>query len=205
MSNKTYTRSFNGGIVSPEMYGRLDDVKNNTGLAVCRNFVVTPQGPVVNRPGTQFVREVKTSAKATRLIPFRYSATQTVVIEAGNAYFRFHSFGATLLTPTTGVSAWDVATAYVAGDLVTRSGSTWYAVAGSTGSDPATPANQYGATPVITATWVQDVGPVLSAAVILQRVAVHRSRTHRDGCLLRLHRHGQHQPHRAMVSNADGL
>jgi hypothetical protein len=160
MSNKTYTRSFNGGIVSPEMYGRLDDVKNNTGLAVCRNFVVTPQGPVVNRPGTQFVREVKTSAKATRLIPFRYSATQTVVIEAGNAYFRFHSFGATLLTPTTGVSTWDVATAYVAGDLVTRSGSTWYAVAASTGSDPATPANQYGATPVITATWVQDVGPV---------------------------------------------
>ena len=82
---KVYTRSFNGGIVSPEMFGRIDDVKNNTGLAVCRNFYVLPQGPVANRPGTQFVREVKTSAKATRMLPFRYSATQTVAIEAGEA------------------------------------------------------------------------------------------------------------------------
>lgn len=158
--SKVYTRSFNGGIVSPEMYGRIDDVKNNTGLAVCRNFYVLPQGPVVNRPGTQFVREVKTSAKQTRLIPFRYSATQTIVIEVGEAYFRFHTFGGTLLTPTTGVSAWNIATAYTPGDLVTAGGSTWYAVAGSTGSDPTVGANQYGATPVISATWVQDVGPV---------------------------------------------
>jgi|694.fasta_scaffold15065_5 hypothetical protein len=157
---KVYTRSFNGGIVSPEMFGRIDDVKTNTGLAVCRNFYVLPQGPVANRPGTQFVREVKTSAKTTRMLPFRYSATQTVAIEAGEAYFRFHTFGATLLTPTTGVSAWAIATAYTPGDLVTAGGKTWYAVAGSTGSDPTVAANQYGATPVISATWVQTAGPV---------------------------------------------
>jgi hypothetical protein len=157
MATKLYTRSFAGGIITPEMLGRIDDVKHATGLQTCRNFVVLPQGPVVNRPGTQFVRAVKDSAKFTRLLPFRFSSTQTTAIEAGEAYFRFHTFGGTLLTPTTGVSAWDVSTAYTEGDLVTKGGSTWYCVAPTTGDDPETLANQYGQAPVITATWVETV------------------------------------------------
>lgn len=157
MPSKLFTRSFNGGVVTPEMFGRIDDVKNNTGLAVCRNFITLPQGPVVNRPGLQFVRAVKNSAKFTRVLPFRYSATQTTVIEAGEAYFRFHSFGGTLLTPTTGVLAWSNATAYTPGDLATKGGKTWYCVAASTNNDPEVGANQYGAAPVITATWVETV------------------------------------------------
>ena len=139
------------------MWGRLDDIKNNTGLAICRNFIPLPQGPIVNRPGTQFVREVADSTKYTRLLPFRYSSSQTSIIEAGEAYFRFHTFGGTLLTPTTGLSAWDSGTAYAVGDLVTKGGSTWYCTAATTGDDPETPANQYGAAPVITATWVETV------------------------------------------------
>lgn len=157
MPSKIFTRSFNGGVITPEMFGRIDDVKNNTGLAVCRNFIPLPQGPVVNRPGTSFVRAVKDSTKFTRLLPFRYSATQTTVIEAGEAYFRFHSFGGTLLTPTTGLSAWSNVTAYVPGDLVTKGGKTWYNVNASTNNDPEVGANQYGAAPVITATWVETV------------------------------------------------
>ena len=157
MATKLFTRSFNGGVISPEMWGRLDDIKNNTGLAICRNFIPLPQGPIVNRPGLQFVREVADSTKFTRLLPFRFSSTQTSVIEAGEAYFRFHTFGGTLLTPTTGLSAWDVATPYAVGDLVTKGGSTWYCTAVTTGDDPETPANQYGAAPVITATWVETV------------------------------------------------
>lgn len=139
------------------MLGRIDDVKHATGLQTCRNFIVLPQGPIVNRPGTQFVRAVKDSTKFTRLLPFRFSSTQTTAIEAGEAYFRFHTFGGTLLTPTSGVSAWDVSTAYTEGDLVTKGGSTWYCVAPTTGDDPETPANQYGQAPVITATWVETV------------------------------------------------
>lgn len=157
MATKLYTRSFAGGIITPEMLGRIDDVKHATGLQTCRNFIVLPQGPIVNRPGTQFVRAVKDSTKFTRLLPFRFSSTQTTAIEAGEAYFRFHTFGGTLLTPTTGVSAWDVSTAYTEGDLVTKGGSTWYCVAPTTGDDPETPANQYGQAPVITATWVETV------------------------------------------------
>ena len=69
---RTLQRSFAGGEISPEMFGRNDDAKYQAGLARCRNFIVKPQGPVENRPGLQFVREVKDSTKRTRLIPFTY-------------------------------------------------------------------------------------------------------------------------------------
>jgi hypothetical protein len=95
-STRIYFRSFAGGEMSPEMFGRVDDVKYQTGAATMRNFIAVPQGPAENRPGTKFVREVKDSTKETRLIPFTYSTTQTMAIEMGAGYFRFHTQGATL-------------------------------------------------------------------------------------------------------------
>ncbi|WP_051919478.1 hypothetical protein [Basilea psittacipulmonis] len=94
---KIFQRSFAGGEVTPELFGRIDDVKYVTGLAVCRNFIPKPHGPITNRPGFAFVREVKDSSKKVRLIPFTFSTTQTMVIEFGAEYFRFHTHGATLL------------------------------------------------------------------------------------------------------------
>ena len=93
---RSLQRSFAGGEVTPELFGRNDDVKYQSGLALCRNFITKPQGPAENRPGFAFVREVKDSTKKVRLIPFTYSATQTMVIEMGAGYFRFHTAGATL-------------------------------------------------------------------------------------------------------------
>lgn len=94
---RTLQYSFAGGEVSPEMFGRIDDAKYQTGLAQCRNFVVKPHGPAENRAGFAFVREVKDHTKRVRLIPFTYSTTQTTVLEMGAGYFRFHTQGATLL------------------------------------------------------------------------------------------------------------
>jgi hypothetical protein len=107
-------RSFGGGVVSPEMLGRVDDAKYQSGLAMCRNFVVKPQGPVENRPGFAFVRAVKDSTKKTRLIPFVYSITQTMVIEVGAGYFRFHTNGATLLD---GDAPYEISNPYAEADL----------------------------------------------------------------------------------------
>ena len=95
-NTRTFNRSFAGGELSPEMFGRIDDVKYQTGAAKISNMIVTPQGPVHNRPGTSFVRAAKYSNKKCRLIPFTYSTTQTMVIEVGEGYFRFHTQGATL-------------------------------------------------------------------------------------------------------------
>lgn len=110
----THTRSFAGGEVTREFFGRIDDVKYQTGLATCRNFIVLPHGPVANRPGTRFVREVKTSAKFTRLIGFTYSDEQTMAIEFGDGYFRFHTQGQTLMS---GLSPYEIAHPYTEAQL----------------------------------------------------------------------------------------
>lgn len=91
-------RSFGAGEMSPEMYGRVDDARFQSGLATCRNFEVLPQGPARNRAGFQYVLEVKDSAKQARLIPFTFSQTDTMIVEVGEGYFRFHSQGRTLGT-----------------------------------------------------------------------------------------------------------
>lgn len=107
-------RSFAGGEVSPEFFGRVDHVKYATGLALAQNFQIKPHGPAENRPGFEFVREVKDSSKAARLIPFVFNTDQTYVLEFGDQYVRFHTEGGTVLS---GASPYEVATPYLEADL----------------------------------------------------------------------------------------
>lgn len=133
MSVRTLQRSFSGGEVSPEMLGRLDDVKFQSGLALCRNFIIKPQGPAQNRPGFAYVATVKDSARQSRLIPFTYSTTQTMVIQFGHQHIRFHTLGANLLTTP---AAYNGGTAYVVGDSVSSAGVNYYCIAATTGNAP---------------------------------------------------------------------
>lgn len=93
----SYHRSFAGGEVTEEFFGQIADAKFQTGLARCENWLVMPHGPITNRPGFKFVRLAKTAAKRARLIPFYFSLDQTLVIEMGEEYFRFHTLGQTVL------------------------------------------------------------------------------------------------------------
>lgn len=131
---RTLQRSFAGGEVTPELFGRIDDAKYQAGAAKMLNFIALPQGPAVNRPGFAFVREVKDSTKRVRLIPFTYSTTQTMVIEVGPSYFRFHTQGATLLAGSP--AAYNNATAYAVGALVSSGGTNYYCIATTTGNAP---------------------------------------------------------------------
>lgn len=106
---------FTSGELTPEMYGRGDDGKYSAGLALCRNFVVKPQGPVFLRPGTKYVNEAKYRDKKACLIPFRFSSTQTMVLEFGEHYIRFHTQGKTLLADDG--TPYEVATDYAADDV----------------------------------------------------------------------------------------
>ena len=132
-NTRTYSRSFAGGEISPDMYGRIDDTKFQTGVAKMRNFIAMPQGAADNRPGTTFVGEVKDSTKRTRLIPFTYSTTQTMVLELGDGYIRFHTQGATLLVGAPAL--YNPALTYAIGALVSNAGFVYYATA------PVPPAN----------------------------------------------------------------
>lgn len=116
MSTKHLLRSFAGGEITPELAGRLDLVKYQTGLSLARNFITLPHGPAVRRPGFEFVRAAGDSTHAVRLIPFTFSATQTAVVEFGHEYIRFHIDGATLLDPGTGLP-YQISSPYQSADL----------------------------------------------------------------------------------------
>jgi len=119
------------------MYGRLDNVKFQTGVALAYNAMVLPHGPLTKRPGFKFVNYAGSSAAAVRIIPFAFSATQTMVVELGAGYARFHTLGATLLVGTP--AAYNGATAYTPGDLVSSGGFNYVCHTASTGNVPTNP------------------------------------------------------------------
>ncbi len=116
MSTKHLLRSFAGGEITPELGGRLDLVKYQTGLALARNFITLPHGPATRRPGFEFIRAAGNSSHPVRLIPFTFSADQTAVLEFGHQYIRFHIGGATLLDPSTNLP-YQISSPYQGADL----------------------------------------------------------------------------------------
>ena len=90
--------SFAAGVISPELYGRLDVERVAVGLRTCTNFVVGVTGAVKNRQGSGWVRSAKTFG-ATRLIPFIFSEDQAYALEFGAGYIRFIRSGAAVVDP----------------------------------------------------------------------------------------------------------
>lgn len=94
---KTLNRSFAAGEISPQLFSRLDLDKFQTGVALCLNCEVLPQGPIQNRAGFAYVLETKFSTLPSILIPFAFSTQQTFALEFGDFYVRFHTAGGTLV------------------------------------------------------------------------------------------------------------
>jgi hypothetical protein len=97
--SKGLLRSFAGGEISPELFGRVDLSKFQTGLGLCRNFISLPHGPVARRPGFQFAGRAKDSTNPVRILPFVFSVDQSAVLEFGAGYIRVYSNGAPVLEP----------------------------------------------------------------------------------------------------------
>ena len=138
---RTFKQAFSGGEISPEMFGRIADNKFQQGAATMRNFIAKPQGPAQNRPGFKFVAFVKDSTKATRLLDFTFNTTQTMVIEMGNLYFRFHTEGQPLVYSDG--SAWSNSTNYTVGDIAKQGGVNYYAKTAHSNSQPPNATNWY--------------------------------------------------------------
>jgi len=138
---RTFSKAFSAGEISPEMFGRIDDAKYQQGAATMRNFISKPQGPAENRPGFAFVREVKDSTKATRLLSFTFNTVQTMVIEMGQGYFRFHTQGQTLLYSDG--AAWNSGTNYAVGDIAKYNNVNYYAKTAHSNSQPPNAFNWY--------------------------------------------------------------
>tara|TARA_R110000787_G_scaffold28355_1_gene77550 strand:- start:434 stop:3436 length:3003 start_codon:yes stop_codon:yes gene_type:complete len=96
--------NFNGGEISPLLYGRPDVDRYKTGLKTCLNFIPLVQGPVERRPGTVFIKEVKTSSAKTRIVRFEFSTTQAYILEFGNLYVRFYKDNGVIRTTGSTIS-----------------------------------------------------------------------------------------------------
>jgi len=97
------------------MFARIDDGKYQTGMALCKNFLIEPQGPIVMRPGFKYVNHTKHAGKKARLIPFNFSISQTMVLELGERYVRFHTQGQTVLGNNG--QPYEIETPYIEADL----------------------------------------------------------------------------------------
>lgn len=95
--------SFAGGAWSPFMYGRLDDPRYKTAMAICLNSFPLEEGCWTRRPGTKFVMTTKVNGDASRLIPFVYSNIQAYILQLGDSYFRIIKNDALFVDPPVSV------------------------------------------------------------------------------------------------------
>lgn len=89
--------SFTAGEISPRLQARFDLDAYYNGAAKLVNFVCLPHGPIIKRQGTTFIAEA--GSKDPRLIPFKFSVTQSMVLEFGEHYIRFYFKGGQLTNP----------------------------------------------------------------------------------------------------------
>ncbi len=73
--------SFAAGEIGPALHGRVDVSKYAVGLRTAKNVFVRPHGGVSNRAGLRYVGPARAHDAKPRLIPFRFSTTQTYVLE----------------------------------------------------------------------------------------------------------------------------
>ncbi len=87
---KLIQTAFTSGEIAPRLSGRVDLGKYREGLAKCNNMVALPHGPVIKRPGFEYIWETEDSAKKSRLIKFEYSKEQAYILEFGDENIRVY-------------------------------------------------------------------------------------------------------------------
>lgn len=116
MGNRALQNNFLGGIISSSMMGRTDNTRFRYGAFELENFIVEPQGSLINRPGFEYVGEAKDSSKPLKLIPFRFASDQTLVLVFGDKTLRFATHGQWVLD---GSKVYEIESPYAAEDLYT--------------------------------------------------------------------------------------
>ncbi len=93
MSSNLIQTSFASGELAPSLFARVDLTKYHSGAATMRNFFVDYRSGASTRPGTAFCNQAFKSGTPVRLLPFQSSALVPYVLEFGDLYVRFYSFG----------------------------------------------------------------------------------------------------------------
>ncbi len=107
-----FLHGFLAGELDPMLGARVDTEQYAYGLAKCENFVAVNEGPLVKRPGYEFIRDADPTS--TWLTGFRFSITQEYVVEWGEAKARFFTNGGRIETAPN--VAYEIVTPYAAAD-----------------------------------------------------------------------------------------
>jgi hypothetical protein len=91
----------NAGELSPRLEGRPELDFYAAGFRTLENMIPLVQGATTRRPGTRFVKSVKTPANRTPLFPFVFSTAQAYILEPGDRYMRFFRDKARIDIPAT--------------------------------------------------------------------------------------------------------
>lgn len=114
MGYKVFQNSFLGGIVSPALLSRVDLPDYQQGAMEITNFLINPQGSITSRGGFRYVAPVKEHGHKVRLIPFRFSSSQTLVLVFGHFWMRIVTEGKVLLS---GGKPYEISTPYSEEDI----------------------------------------------------------------------------------------
>lgn len=106
--------SFSAGIISTELFSRIDFSKLSSGVKQCENWEIRPAGGAAYRTGTKFICEVKNSASEVNMIEFSESREKGYALEFGNNYIRFYKNGQRIENNGTPV---EVATTYTSSEI----------------------------------------------------------------------------------------
>lgn len=153
--------NFSGGYLSPELLGRTDTAKYQTGLAEFRNMIVARTSGAQNRSGSLYCGGTKNPTVAYRAVPFVLSNAIAYHLEFGNLYIRPWRNGARV--SVVGAAAYAGGTTYGQGDLVTDVGVVYRSlVSGNIGNTPLISPGQ----------WMPQVGGLLEITTVIAQGAL---------------------------------
>ena len=115
MGYRVLQNSFLGGVISPSLLGRVDLSDYQQGAYELKNFLINPQGSITSRGGFRYVAPLKEHDKPARLISFRFSSEQTLVLVFGHKWMRIMTEGKQLLNKDG--TPYEIATPYTSEDV----------------------------------------------------------------------------------------
>lgn len=152
-------QNFSAGELSPWRRSASQHASYQNGLATCRNFVVNAETNVTRRPGTKFIRALKTESELGRLLRFRYSGSDSYHLILNGGAIRFLRAGGIVLNAG---NPYEVAMPWAAADLenvrIAQEGSTAWIVC--RGHEPRTLTRGSSHTDWTLATYRPTGGPV---------------------------------------------
>lgn len=104
MAERVVQASFTGGILSEEMFGRIELERYSVGVKEAKNFRVRSYGGIENRAGSKFVNPVKDQSAVTHLYPFVFNVLQAYHLEFGDQYMRVIKDGGYVLDTSSAVT-----------------------------------------------------------------------------------------------------